>query len=326
MSIIKINDNNNECLYGLVSDDGEEIVSHLYFSSTGERVPVGFTRLNIIGEEYNQTNTEFVKDSNGDDINVMIVNSDSLNSLPIYFKNESLSSSMGDMIKLNCELTGEEGPPIVTVGPINPVTGRPGPPIVTVGPIDPVTGRPGTPIVTPRPNPNPELKKCYSSDNCQNNYMCSEAFNVCVPKKGIKEECKSYLDCKGVNSFCLKNTEGSKYCVDISESQAINFRCNKNGRCLPTGDDISSSNDIYKTLKQCRLSCGLKSDEDNVNTILSITTISLLSFSFLIFIFVIMFKDNLSNGTRTFFKSLGIMSLLIGSIILSVISYRVSDK
>ncbi len=95
------------------------------------------------------------------------------------------------------------------------------------------------------------------------------------------------------------------------------WRCHKGKYCIPTQKEGTSYD-------ECKETCGLTED-DNVNYILSIISIVLISLVLLIFVFIVMFSNDINNGTTSFFKNLLVILFITAVILLSVIAYRLSN-
>lgn len=97
------------------------------------------------------------------------------------------------------------------------------------------------------------------------------------------------------------------------------WKCIKNKYCIPTMDGTG-----LPSYTECKETCGLTED-DNVNYILSIISIVLISLVLLIFVFIVMFSNDINNGTTSFFKNLLVILFITAVILLSVIAYRLSN-
>ena len=93
--------------------------------------------------------------------------------------------------------------------------------------------------------------------------------------------------------------------------------CHKGKYCIPTKGEGTSYSD-------CKEKCGVTED-DNVNYILSITSIGLVSIVLLLFIFIVMFSNDINNSTVSFFKYLLVILFITAVILLSIVAYRLSN-
>ncbi len=95
------------------------------------------------------------------------------------------------------------------------------------------------------------------------------------------------------------------------------WKCHKDKYCIPKKREGTS-------YQECQETCGVTED-DNVNYILSITSIGLVAVVLLLFVFIVMFSNDINNSTVSFFKYLLVILFITAVILLSIVAYRLSN-